>query len=176
MIDNESPIGGTSNRTARWPWVAVGSCGVVAVAAVVALAVFSSRSSAIQDRSAADVAVLQAARHHAVDLLSIDKADLDGYSTRVLAEATGRWREDFLANRDALIDVLQGAIEHATGVVNDAGIAWHSDDGTVSVLLSAKEVTGPGTDPDQPGTPVRMRLDIASAEGQLKLAKVEIIR
>ena len=174
MIDNENPIRGASNRTVRWPLTAVASCGLVAVAALVALAFFGSEHGSVERRSDADVAVLQAARHHAVDLLSIDKADLDGYSERVLAEATGQWREDFLANRGALLGVLQGATEQATGVVSDAGIAGHADDGTVSVLLAAKVV--PGADRDQQGTPVRMRLDIASAEDQLKLAKVEIVR
>lgn len=161
-------------RSQAWSLTAVAVSALLTIVSVVTLAFFDAEHGKAQSRASTDVAVVQAARHHAIEMLSVDKADLEGYSARVLAEATGQWREDFLANRDSLLGILQGATEKAIGVVNDAGIAGRAEDGTVSVLVSAKVVQGSGQ--DERGTPVRMRLGIASADGQLKLAKVEIVR
>jgi Mce-associated membrane protein len=129
-----------------------------------------------QARADEDVAIVLAAREQVVNLLTIDKNDVTGYSDRVLAGSTGRWQEEFTANKDAVMAALTDATQPTSVRGVAAGIEERGVGGTSAVDVGANTIAGSNADEKQPGTAVRMRVGVTEVDGQWKLSKVEIVR
>lgn len=152
---------------------AMGIAGSVAVVAVAVSVVFALSHHASRTRADEEVSILQAARAQVVNLLTVNKDDVDGYSTRVLDGSTGEWRDEFIKNKDAVMEALAHSAKPTTARVVLAGIESR-DGNTASVLVSAN--TAAASSPDQPETSVRMRVNVREDDGQLKISKVEVVR
>ena len=124
-----------------------------------------------QDRSDAVVA----ARQEALNLTSVDSADIDGDLKRVQDGATGDFAKDFAAQSVKLRQVLKDNEVRSTGEVKDAGVvALAASNATVIVVINStvKNKAQPA------GTPrtYRMRLELLKAgEGRWQTAKLEFV-
>jgi Mce-associated membrane protein len=164
------------SRTGRSYSTAMAIAVLVALAAgtmTVVLAVDHHQSRTRDDR---DVAILQAARREVLNLLAVDKTDVNGYADRVLAGSTGEWHDEFTNTRKAVTAALADpAAQSTVGKIVAAGIESRAG-ASAAVLVSASTFAGRQPDDKQPGTSVRMRVNVADVGGVWKLSKVEIVR
>jgi len=173
LVSAGAPADRHSNFRRRTYVSMMAVAGIVAVVASVLSIVFAVKHDAARSLADDDVAIIQVARAQVVNLLTVDKGDITGYSERVLDGSTGEWQDEFTKNRDAVMDALAQSAQATTGRVVQAGIEGRDGD-TASVLVSAS--TAATSPPDQPGTSIRMRVNITNVDGQLKLSKVEVVR
>ena len=159
----------------RWLAVALG----LAVALTLVLAGFvvqahaavSDAAASRQDRADA----LAAARQEALNLTSVDSADIAGDLKRGQDGATADFAKDFAAQSVKLRQVLKDNAVQSTGEVKDAGVvALGASNATVIVVINStvKNKAQPA------GTPrtYRMRLELLKAgQGRWQTAKLEFV-
>ena len=144
---------------------------VLAGFVVQAQAAVSDAAASRQDRADA----LTAARQEALNLTSVDSADIDGDLKRVQDGATGDFAKDFAAQSVKLRQVLKDNAVQSTGEVKDAGVvALAASNATVIVIINStvKNKAQPT------GTPrtYRMRLELLKAgQGRWQTAKLEFV-
>ena len=173
-VQLEVPVTDARRGKRLWAWCAFATIAVASLAAAGLSVYFVADHRQVQSRADEDAKVLQAARAEVTNLLTISNKDIEGYSNRVLDDATGIWRQEFTKNKAAVIGVL--AVSNDTvGRVVQAGIEERHGD-TVSVLVSASTSAAVNAPADQPGTSVRMRVEVTESDGRYKLAKVEIVQ
>lgn len=117
---------------------------------------------------------LQAGRQAAVNLTTIDFADVDGAIKRVLDSSTGDFHNEFERNAPTFADVVRRAQAKSTGTVTAAGIeSLDGDTGQILVTTSV-ETTNAGTREPQPRL-WRMRVTVEKQEDVMKVSKVGFV-
>lgn len=94
-----------------------------------------------------DRAVLGYVTGFMTQFTSIDPFHANDYVSRILAQATGAFAEQYKADANAILLQVARA-EPATGTVLDAGVERWNDDGSVSVMV-ATAVTSKSADEKQ---------------------------
>lgn len=107
----------------------------VAVSAVVLITHEQRRHASVRD-----VAAISYVRSFMTSYTTLDPFNANAYTDRVLAEMTGRLRDDY-QSRINEIAVQVARAEPTTGTVLDAGVERWNDDGSASVVVATKIVT-----------------------------------
>ncbi|KAF0957655.1 hypothetical protein [Rhodococcus sp. T7] len=182
-----------------------------AAVAVLILASFAASASggkawwdhrAVEQRDAADRALMHFAEDGVAQLISTSKDDPGGYVQRVLDNAAGQWHDDFDARKQSVLDTMSAAGNVTVGHAVESGIERRNDDGSTTVLVAASAegsvpVIGPdsagpnpeaggdrtqpsGQDPGVTATiepqEYQLRVDVVDVDGQLKLSKVGFVQ
>lgn len=117
---------------------------------------------------------LEAGRQSALNLTTIDFADVDTDIQRVVDSATGTFREDFQQRSPQLADFVRKAQSKTEGSVTEVGI--ESIDGDSATVLVAVSVKASDHDtPEQPRRLWRMRIDLREDAGNVKVSNVGFV-
>ncbi|MDI3313110.1 MAG: mammalian cell entry protein [Mycobacterium sp.] len=122
----------------RWglPVVAILTTATAAAAITVcALDLYSHETQ--RQATIRDAAALTYVRSFMTEFTSPDPFHANGYTDRILAQATGDFAQQYRQNRNEIL--LQVArVEPTTGSVLDAGVSRQNDDGSIDVLVTTK--------------------------------------
>lgn len=117
---------------------------------------------------------LEVGRQSALNLTTIDFADVDADIQRVVDSATGAFRQDFEQRSPQLADFVRKAQSKTEGNVTEAGIeSIDGDSATVLVAVSVKASDHEA--PDQPLRLWRMRIDLREDAGNVKVSNVGFV-
>jgi Mce-associated membrane protein len=122
-----------------------------------------------------DEVLLAAGRQAAVDLTNVDYTRIDADIERILASATGTFRDDFQKTAADFAGAITQAQSSSVGTVTDVGI--ESSEGDRARVLVAVSVTTRSAadvgDPEPRGW--RMRVTVERAGDETKVADVEFV-
>lgn len=151
---------------------ALGVVVIVALAAVTGWMGF--RWQHLQRQQSTDARVLTAAKAAAVNLTSIDFADIDADVQHILDSSTGAFRDAFAERSQPFTDVVRQARSTTEGAVTAAGI--ESQDGSTSTVLVAVTVktTNAGVPEPQPRS-WRMRISMVDDPAGPKMSDVQFV-
>ncbi|MFZ2178218.1 MAG: hypothetical protein WAW17_30175, partial [Rhodococcus sp. (in: high G+C Gram-positive bacteria)] len=201
--DEDGPAEAPSSEPESRPWAYRVTVSLLLLFCVMGAASgiwLSLQHREVSDSIAREEQVLDFARGAVEQLISTDRADAQGYVDRIVADSTGQWYDDFQMRKKAVHDTIAASAGVVTGHVDEAGIETRNDDGSTTVLLAASSETtvespSPSPEPVQPdpqsptvqtgeaggsGAPqskqYQIRVDVATVDGQLKLAKVGFVQ
>lgn len=117
---------------------------------------------------------LEAARHGAVNLTTINYAEADADVRRILDAATGTFHEDFDKSSKPFIEVVRQAQAVSQGTVTEAGFESDSDD-QAQVLVGVAVKTSAAGSPEQPPQQWRMRITVQKVGDGAKISDVEFV-
>lgn len=175
VVVSGAPSGRSATRTGRGRIRPVAAalavtCSVLIVVCVVAgwrLWLFGVDQTVRQDAQ-------QAARTTAMDLATIDHQHARQDVQRVLDGATGEFRDDFQANADAFVSVVQGT--EVTTVGRQADSAVESRDGErVAVLVQVASTVTNRTQPAPQQRVWRLRMTMEKVDGVYRTARLEYL-
>jgi Mce-associated membrane protein len=113
---------------------------------------------------------VQVARQGAVNLTTINYAEVDIDVQRILDLATGAFREDFEQRSKPFIEVVKAAQSKSEGTVTDAGLeSQRGDSAQVLVAVAVKSRTAGGEEAPREW---RMRIEVRSVGADAQDAKV----
>ncbi len=127
---------------------------LLVTALVLELGVRSSR--ALQG---AHDAAIRAARQEALNLTALDSRDLTGSLARVIAGATGAFRDDLVTRESTLAQVIPANKVVADGTVVEAGLV-RGDADTATVIVAIDATIRNVANPQGRINAYRMRLDL----------------
>lgn len=114
------------------------------------------------------------ARQNAMNLATIDHRHAEQDVQRVLAGATGEFRDDFQANAASFVSVVQGAEVTTVGQQADAAVeSWDGAGGSVLVQV-ASTVTN-RTQPEPQARVWRLRMTMEQVDGVFRTARLEYL-
>lgn len=122
----------------------------------------------------ADAEILDAARQAAVNLTSIDFADIDADIQRILDSSAGSFRDQFAERSQPFTAVVRQAQSKTEGTVSAAGI--ESQDGpSAKVLVAVTVKTTNAGQPEQEPRSWRMRISIDREQAGPKMTDVQFV-
>ena len=115
-------------------------------------------------------------RQGAINLTTIDAAEVDKDVQRILDSATDQFYDDFTKRSQPFIDVVKQAKSKSEGTVNEAGLESASGtEGQVLVAVTVKTQNAGAQ--NQPPRNWRMRLTVKkTGADEAKVAKVEFVQ
>lgn len=117
--------------------------------------------------------LVEAARQGALNLTTIDYANVDADVQRILDSATGEFRQDFDQRSQPFIDVVRQAQSKTEGTVTAAGLeSIEGDRGRVLVAVSVKTISG---EADAEPRRWRLRIDVQMDGDQVKVSNVQFV-
>lgn len=117
---------------------------------------------------------VQAARQAAVNLTTIDYAEMDADIQRILDSSTGSFHDDFQKGSRPFVDVVKQAKSKSEGTVTEAGLeSQHGDQAQVLVIVAVK-TTNAGA-PDQEPRAWRMRIGVQKVGDAAKVSAVQFV-
>lgn len=117
--------------------------------------------------------LVEAARQGALNLTTIDYANVDADVQRILDSATGEFRRDFDQRSQPFIDVVRQAQSKTEGTVTAAGLeSIEGDHGRVLVAVSVKTISG---EADAEPRRWRLRVDVQMDGDQVKVSNVQFV-
>ncbi|WP_439951826.1 hypothetical protein [Mycobacterium avium] len=117
---------------------------------------------------------VQAARQGAVNLTTIDYAEMDADIQRILDSSTGSFHDDFQKGSRPFVDVVRQAKSKSEGTVTEAGLeSQHGDQAQVLVIVAVK-TTNAGA-PDQEPRAWRMRIGVQKVGDGAKVSAVQFV-
>jgi Mce-associated membrane protein len=174
----------SGGRLARWRERAhrrrlscVGSALVAGALIVAALAGLSGwlgyRAYQQHDAQARRNLYIATARQGAVNLTTIDYAQVDADVQRIIDLATGAFRDDFEQRSKPFMEVVKAAQSKSEGTVTDAGLESQRDDSAqVLVAVAVKSRTAGGEEAPREW---RMRIEVRSVGGDTKVSNVVFV-
>jgi Mce-associated membrane protein len=167
----------TQGRGNHWsPARYAGTFGLVALVAVCALGGWLGWQSWHAQRTQTQrAAFIQAGRQAALNLTTINDADVEADVQRILDGATGTFHDDFHNRAQPFIDVVKQAKSKSQGAVTEAGL--ESVDGNQAQVLVAVSVTTTVGNADQQPPPRawRMRITVEKTDHALKVSDVQFV-
>jgi len=157
----------------RRPLVALGT--VVALLALVAVALAAVLLSRLADRSALDEAredALRAGRQAVVNLDSISAATVDRDMDRVVAAATGTFKEQFSRSREDLKQAIVANATESSGRVISAGVV-SADEASATLLVAADRTIKDRTNPEAQVVHDRWRVYLEKRDGKWLVEKLD---
>lgn len=118
---------------------------------------------------------LEAGRQCALDLTTIDSANVDADMRRVLDSATGTFRQDFQQRSPILADVVRKAQSKTEGSITEAGLEFITRDSAKVLVVVAVKTSHINT-ADQPLRQWRMLIDLREDSGGVKVSNVRFVR
>lgn len=145
-----------------------------AVACLVLSALTAPRLAAAGDREQRRTEVLQAARQHAVNFTTLDHQHLDRDLGRVLAGATGEFKEQFRAGAEDLSELVTANEAVSEGEVLEAGIVSDDEDSARVLVVADSTVTNlAGPAPQK--RHYRLQLDLVRDSGRWLVSDLQFV-
>lgn len=165
-----------SRRRSTVPWrPVVTAVSVVALGALITLSGIMAwqHKAAEQDRQRqAEYAAI--ARQGVVNLMSLDFTNADDNITRILDNATGKFKDDFSSESKNLAKALEESKVVTEVTVNGVAVESSADDSAV-VLVAAKSQASSSKDARQAPQQFRIVVHLASDNGQFKISQVDFV-
>ncbi len=118
---------------------------------------------------------VQVARQTAINLTTINYAEVDADIKRVLDSATGDFHEEFQNRSQPFVEVVKKVQSKTEGTIAEAGLlSYTKDQAQVLVAISVKTSMA-GAPPDQEPRRWRMRLTVDKTGDGAKVSKVEFV-
>ena len=118
---------------------------------------------------------VQVARQTAINLTTINYAEVDADIKRVLDSATGGFHEEFQNRSQPFVEVVKKVQSKTEGTIAEAGLlSYAGDQAQVLVAISVKTSMA-GAPPDQEPRRWRMRLTVDKNGDGAKVSKVEFV-
>ncbi len=118
---------------------------------------------------------VQVARQTAINLTTIDYAEVDADIKRVLDSATGGFHEEFQNRSKPFVEVVKKVQSKTEGTIAEAGLlSYTKEQGQVLVAISVKTSLG-GAPSDQEPRRWRMRLTVDKTGDGAKVSNVEFV-
>ncbi|GBE63885.1 Mce associated membrane protein [Mycobacterium sp. MFM001] len=117
---------------------------------------------------------VQVARQAAVNLTTIDYANVDADIRRILESATGTFRDDFQKRSQPFIDVVKNVQSKSEGTVSEAGLLSEADD-QAQVLVAVSVKTSTAAAPEQEPRRWRLRVSVEQTGDGAKVSNVEFV-
>ena len=118
---------------------------------------------------------VQVARQTAVNLTTIDYAEVDADIKRVLDSATGAFHDEFQNRSQPFVEVVKKVQSKSEGTIAEAGLlSYTKDQAQVLVAVAVKTSMG-AAPPDQEPRRWRMRLTVDKTGDSAKVSNVEFV-
>jgi Mce-associated membrane protein len=118
---------------------------------------------------------VQVARQTAINLTTINYAEVDADIKRVLDSATGDFHEEFQNRSQPFVEVVKKVQSKTEGTIAEAGLlSYTKDQAQVLVAISVKTSMA-AAPPDQEPRRWRMRLTVDKNGDSAKVSKVEFV-
>lgn len=179
-VDAEQPArrGSRFRRVRRPKWSTLAACLAIVIS-LVALAgsaymIKNHREAVQRQHRVAEFAA--AARQGVVTMTSLDFHDPKQGVQRILDNATGSFKDDFLKTADDFIKVVEQSQVVSQGTVQIAAVDRDTmtNDSAVVLVASTQEVTNAAGAKKDPRN-YRLIVTVARDAGQLKIAKLEFV-
>ena len=164
----------TARGLTRAQLLLLGLLGLGVVGAVVAVVVLSLRLQDANDASQQREEILQAARQQGINLTTLDHRSVDEDVERVLASATGTFKEEFAAGTKDLTDLVVENEAVSTGEVLEAGIVTADSDSARVLVVVDSTVSNSATGEEQVRH-YRMQLDLALSGSRWLTSDLEFV-
>ena len=177
--DAEDVADQNTEKTAR-QWLS-GTRGLIAagVAAIVALAGLAGWLGyrVHQDRQvqAQRSLYVQVARQTAINLTTIDYAEVDADIKRVLDSATGAFHDEFQNRSQPFVEVVKKVQSKSEGTIAEAGLLTYTKDQAQVLVAVAVKTSMAAAPPDQEPRRWRMRLTVDKTGDSAKVSNVEFV-
>jgi len=169
-VDDEM-AGNPPGREIRWV-LAFGVAAVLTLAGlagVLGFGAYQSGQSAQQENR-----YLQVARQGALNLTTIDHADVDADVQRILDSATGIFYEDFQQRAPAFVQVVKQAQSKTVGAITEAGLESVTGASAQALVAVSVQTSNAGAADQQPRN-WRMRIEVQQVDGELKVSNVGFV-
>lgn len=117
---------------------------------------------------------VQVARQGAINLTSVDHANVESDVERILDSATGTFYDDFNSRVEPFIEVVKQAQSKSEGTVLDAGLESVSGD-EAQVLVAVRVTTVMADGAEQQPNSWRMRISVQRMGGDVKVSNVAFV-
>ncbi len=117
---------------------------------------------------------LEAARHGALNLTTIDWQKAERDVQRILDGATGQFHDDFAMRSQPFVDVVKQAKSTSVGTITEAGLESEGV-GNAQVLVAVAVKTSNAGAPEQNPRAWRMRISVEKVGEQAKVSNVEFV-
>jgi Mce-associated membrane protein len=156
----------------------VGVCAAAMAAAICASAGLSGamlwQRHAAQQQQQRIAEYSAVAKQSAINLMSLDYNDAKGSVQRVIDGSTGKFKDDFSAQSDALIKEMQKSKVVTTVTVQSVVVEQHSADSAVVLVAAQSQATNVKDERKEPQK-FRVVITLATDNGQIKASQVEFV-
>jgi Mce-associated membrane protein len=116
---------------------------------------------------------IQVARQGAVNLTTVDFAEVDADVQRIMELSTGAFHDDFQQRAKSFIEVVKAAQSKSEGTITDAGLeSQRGDSAQVLVAVAVKTRTAGGEESPREW---RMRIEVQSVGESAKVSNVVFV-
>jgi len=164
-------------RVGRWRLSRVGKALVAGAVVVSTLAGLTGwlgyRAYEKHEAQARRALFVQTARQAAVNLTTINYAEVETDVHRIIDSATGAFRDDFEKRSQPFIEVVKAAQSKSEGTVSEAGMeSQHGDSAEVLVAVAVKTRTAGGEEAPREW---RMRIGVQVVGNDAKVSNVVFV-
>lgn len=124
--------------------------------------------------NADDAVFVQVARQGAINLTSVDHAEVERDVERILDSATGPFYDDFSSRAQPFIEVVKKAQSTSEGTVLDAGLESVSEN-EAQVLVAVRVTTVMADGTEQQPKSWRMRISVQRMGADVKVSNVAFV-
>ncbi len=118
---------------------------------------------------------VQVARQTAINLTTINYAEVDADIKRVLDSATGGFHEEFQNRSQPFVEVVKKVQSKTEGTIAEAGLLNYTNDQAQVLVAISVKTSMAGAPPDQEPRRWRMRLTVDKTGDSAKVSKVEFV-
>jgi Mce-associated membrane protein len=118
---------------------------------------------------------VQVARQTAINLTTINYAEVDADIKRILDSATGAFHDEFQNRSGPFVDVIKKVQSKSEGTIAEAGLLSYTKDQAQVLVAIAVKTTMAAIPADQEPHRWRMRLTVDKAGDSAKVSKVEFV-
>jgi Mce-associated membrane protein len=118
---------------------------------------------------------VQVARQTAINLTTIDYAEVDADIKRVLDSATGAFHDEFQNRSKPFVEVVKKVQSKSEGTIAEAGLLTYTKDQAQVLVAVAVKTSMASAPPDQEPRRWRMRLTVDKTGDSAKVSNVEFV-
>jgi Mce-associated membrane protein len=118
---------------------------------------------------------VQVARQTAINLTTIDYAEVDADIKRVLDSATGAFHDEFQNRSKPFVEVVKKVQSKSEGTIAEAGLLTYTKDQAQVLVAVAVKTSMAAAPPDQEPRRWRMRLTVDKTGDTAKVSNVEFV-
>jgi Mce-associated membrane protein len=118
---------------------------------------------------------VQVARQTAINLTTIDYAEVDADIKRVLDSATGAFHDEFQNRSTPFVEVVKKVQSKSEGTIAEAGLLTYTKDQAQVLVAVAVKTSMGAAPPDQEPRRWRMRLTVDKTGDSAKVSNVEFV-
>ena len=118
---------------------------------------------------------VQVARQTAINLTTIDYAEVDADIKRVLDSATGAFHDEFQNRSQPFVEVVKKVQSKTEGTISEAGLLSYTKDQAQVLVAVAVKTSMAAAPPDQEPRRWRMRLTVDKTGDSAKVSNVEFV-